>query len=53
MMTDTEDKELDNENTATAESLAEVVAYMAGAEHGTPVYDRDTLRQAQRSSDRR
>ena len=43
MMTDTEEKELDNENTATAASLAEVAAYMAGAEHGTPVYDRDTF----------
>ena len=43
MMTDTEEKELDNENTGTAESLAEVAAYMAGAEHGTPVYDRDTF----------
>ncbi|MEC9186178.1 MAG: hydantoinase/oxoprolinase family protein, partial [Pseudomonadota bacterium] len=43
MMTDTEDKELNNENTATAESLAEVAAYMAGAEHGTPVYDRDNF----------
>ena len=43
MMTDTEEKELNNENTATAESLAEVAAYMAGAEHGTPVYDRDNF----------
>ena len=43
MMTDTEEKELDNENTATAASLAEVAAYMASAEHGTPVYDRDTF----------
>ena len=43
MMTDTEEKELNNENTATAESLVEVAAYMAGAEHGTPIYDRDTF----------
>ena len=43
MMTDTEEKKLDNDKTATAESLAEVFAYMAGAEHGTPVYDRDTF----------
>ncbi|MEC7574235.1 MAG: hydantoinase/oxoprolinase family protein, partial [Pseudomonadota bacterium] len=43
MMTDTEEKELDNENTATAASLAEVAAYMAGTEYGTPVYDRDTF----------
>ena len=43
IMTDTEEKKLDNDKTATAESLAEVFAYMAGAEHGTPVYDRDTF----------
>ena len=43
MMTDTEEKKIDNDNTATTESLAEVFAYMAGAEHGTPVYDRDTF----------
>ncbi len=43
VMTETDEKEIANANTADARALAEVSAFMAGQEHTTPVYDRDTF----------
>jgi 5-oxoprolinase (ATP-hydrolysing) len=43
VMTETDEKEMENTNTAEAEVLATVSSFMAGNEHNTPVYDRDTF----------
>ena len=43
VMTETDEKEMKNTNTAEAEVLATVSSFMASNEHNTPVYDRDTF----------
>lgn len=43
VMTDTDEKAIENTNTTEVAALAQVASFMAGNEHQTPVYDRDTF----------